>query len=414
MKKLGTLVFLFLQVWVVSAQSSGSSVLVFQHANVIDGISSEPLRDVTVIISNGKITGLQKSLKRITAGAEVIDLKGKWLLPGYIDSHVHFNNFESAQRALRFGITTARTMGIDHFIDIDIRDAHKRGRIDIPEVLAAGYQVRPDVFDAFPSFAKDFPDLADTKPRVSGTDNVRRLVRALASKGVDHIKVLATERAGTPDTDPRKRTFTDEELVAIIDEANKAGLKVAAHAHGDEGAYAAVKAGVHSIEHGTWLSDKTLRLMKARGTWFDTNIAGASGTTYWNSISLSNPILVERRRTMRPLATQVTQRAYKLGIPVVAATDFTYGSIFDSGRLTIVDNAAGLTEAGIPKMTAIKSITSRAAKLLGINNRTGAIKVGFEADIVIVGENPLSSIDALKDIRVIVNDGKVVFNKVDQ
>jgi imidazolonepropionase-like amidohydrolase len=112
MKKLGTLVFLFLQVWVVSAQSSGSSVLVFQHANVIDGISSEPLRDVTVIISNGKITGLQKSLKRITAGAEVIDLKGKWLLPGYIDSHVHFNNFESAQRALRFGITTARTMAL--------------------------------------------------------------------------------------------------------------------------------------------------------------------------------------------------------------------------------------------------------------------------------------------------------------
>ena len=117
---------------------------------------------------------------------------------------------------------------------------------------------------------------------------------------------------------------------------------------------------------------------------------------------------------MRPLATQVTQRAYKLGIPVVAATDFTYGSIFDSGRLTIVDNAAGLTEAGIPKMTAIKSITSRAAKLSGIDNRTGAIKVRFEADIVIVGENPLSSIDALKDIRMIVNDGKVVFNKVDQ
>jgi imidazolonepropionase-like amidohydrolase len=154
--------------------------------------------------------------------------------------------------------------------------------------------------------------------------------------------------------------------------------------------------------------------MKARGTWFVTNIAGASGTTYWNSISSSNPILVERRRTMRPLATQVTQRAYKLGIPVVAATDFTYGSMFDSGRLTIVDNAAGLTEAGIPKMTAIKSITSRAAKLSGIDNRTGAIKVRFEADIVIVGENPLSSIDALKDIRMIVNDGKVVFNKVDQ
>jgi imidazolonepropionase-like amidohydrolase len=335
-------------------------------------------------------------------------------LPGYIDAHVHFGNFESAQRALRFGVTTARTMAADHFIDIDIRDARKRGRADIPEVLAAGYQVRPDVFDVFPSFAKDFPELADMKPRVSGTDNVRRLVRALASKGVDHIKVLATERAGTPDTDPRKRTFTDEELIAIVDEARKAGLKVSAHAHGDEGAYAAVKAGVHCIEHGTWLSDKTLRLMKARGTWFDTNIAGESGTAYWNSINSSNSIVAERGRTMRPLATEVTKRAYKLGIPVVAATDFTYGPRFESGRATIADNAAGLSEAGIPKMDAIKAITSQAAKLLEINKRTGAIREGLEADIVIVGDNPLSSIEALKDIRMIVNDGKVVLNKVDQ
>lgn len=399
--------------FLVSAQDR-AGVIVFQHANVIDGISREPLRDVTVTIANGKITGIQKSLKRIPAGAEVIDLKGKWLLPGYIDSHVHFENFESAQRALRFGITTARTMAADHFIDIEIRDAHKRGRTDIPEVLAAGYQVRPDVFDAFPSFIKDFPELADMKPRVSGTENVRRLVRAFASKGVDHIKILATERSGTANTDPRKRTFTDEELIAIVDEARKAGLKVAAHSHGDEGSYAAVMAGVRSIEHGTWLSDKTLRLMKMKGTWFDTNIAGESATAFWNSINSPDGILAERRRTMRPLATEVTKRAYRMGIPVVAASDFAYGPRFESGRATVADNAAGLAEAGIPKMEAIKAITSGAAKLLEIDRRTGAIRKGLEADIVIIGGDPLSKIEALKDIRMIVNDGKIAFRKNDE
>lgn len=408
MKKLIACICLFINALAISAQDR-SRVIVFEHANVIDGVSSDPLRDVSVTIANGKIASIRKAPGRVPAGAEVIDLKGKWLLPGYIDSHVHLGDFESAQRALRFGITTGRTMAADHFIDVEIRDAHRRGRIDIPEVIAAGYQVRPDVFDAFPSFIKDFPELADMKPRVSGTENVRRVVRAFASKGVDHIKILATERAGTPDTDPRKRTFTDEELIAIVDEARKAGLKVAAHAHGDEGAYAAVKAGVRSIEHGTWLSDKTLTLMKARGTWFVTNIAGASGTTFWNSINSPNPILAERRRTMRPLAMEVTQRAYRLGIPIVAASDFTYGPQFDSGRATIADNAAGLAEAGIPKMEAIKAITSQAAKLLEIDKRTGVIRKGLEADIVIVGDNPLLSIEALKDIRIVVNNGKVAW-----
>ena len=410
MKKLIACICVLVNAFVISAQD-GSRVIVFQHANVIDGISSEALMDVSVTIANGKISGIQKRLGRVPAGAEVIDLKGKWLLPGYIDSHVHFNDFESAKRAVRFGITTGRTMAVDHFVDIEIRDAHRRGRTDIPEVMAAGYQVRPDVFDAFPSFIKDFPELADMKPRVSGTENLRRVVKAFASKGVDHIKILATERAGTPDTDPRKRTFTDEELIVIVNEARKAGLTVAAHAHGDEGAYGAVKAGVRSIEHGTWLSDKTLTLMKARGTWFVTNIAGASATAFWDSINSQNPILAERRRTMRPLAAAVTQRAYRLGIPIVAASDFTYGTSFDSGRATIADNAAGLAEAGIPKMEAIKAITSRAAKLLGIDKRTGAIRKGLEADIVIIGDDPLSSIEALKDIRMIVNDGKLAWQK---
>ena len=180
MKKLIACICLFVNALAISAQDR-SRVIVFEHANVIDGVSREPLRDVSVTIANGKITGIQKSLKRMPAGAEVIDLKGKWLLPGYIDAHVHIGDFESAQRALRFGVTTVRTMG-GSFIDIEIRNAHRKGRTNIPEVLAAGRQVRPGVIEAA-WFVEDFPELGDMTPPLSGSEKLRRLVKAYASKG---------------------------------------------------------------------------------------------------------------------------------------------------------------------------------------------------------------------------------------
>ncbi len=175
-------------------------MIVFQHANVIEGVSSKPLRDVSVMIANGKIAG-RKNLEKIPAGAEVIDLTGNGFCPDTSTSHVHFN-FEAAQRALRFGVTTARTMAGGQFIDVEIRARIQKGRTDLPEVLAAGPRYARCVH-ALPGFAMSLPELADMKSPYSGTENVRRLVRAFASRGVDHIKVLASERAGTPDTDPR-------------------------------------------------------------------------------------------------------------------------------------------------------------------------------------------------------------------
>jgi imidazolonepropionase-like amidohydrolase len=154
--------------------------------------------------------------------------------------------------------------------------------------------------------------------------------------------------------------------------------------------------------------------MKAKGTWLVSNIFGDTDGRPMGSIFSTDPILVERSRTMWPQAMEVTRCAYQMGVQVVGATDIGYERVFDSGRWTIADNALGFAKAGIPKMEAIKAITSQAAKLLEIDKRTGAIRKGLEADIVIVGDNPLSSIDALKDIRIIVNDGQVVFNKVDQ
>ena len=177
---------------------------------------------------------------------------------------MHVGDIAAARRALESGATTIASAGINHFADIGLRELNRGGAADIPDVVAAGYHIRPRPAD---EFFIDFPQLADLRRGVRGTDAVRRMVRAMAGRGVDRIKILSTERAGLPDTDPRIRIFNDDELAAIVDEAQKAHLNVIAHAHGDEGAAAAVRAGVHAIEHGTYISQDTLRLMKEKGVY---------------------------------------------------------------------------------------------------------------------------------------------------
>src|SRR5688572_27866732 len=160
MKNLIVFVCTFLQALIASAQQD-SNLIIFQHANVIDGKSNNPVLDMMISISNGKIKSIQRHLKKIPSDAVVIDLKGKWLLPGFIDAHVHFADVNAAKAALLLGNTTVRAMHCDHFLDIQIRDAHRKGQRDLPDIIAAGYQIRPDMFDAFPSFIEDFPELAD-------------------------------------------------------------------------------------------------------------------------------------------------------------------------------------------------------------------------------------------------------------
>jgi imidazolonepropionase-like amidohydrolase len=174
-----------------------------------------------------------------------------------------------------------------------------------------------------------------------------------------------------------------------------------AHASADEGAYAAVKAGVRSIEHGTFLSDKTLALMKSKGTYYVPTFS------FWDETPANpnniNPILEKRRRI------DVTKKAYKMGILILCGTDTRYS---EPGH-TIADEALYLQKAGMPAMKIIKAMTSTTAQCLGIQHRTGSIKKGMEADIVIVAENPLEKLEALKDIRMIINDGKLVYKKSD-
>jgi imidazolonepropionase-like amidohydrolase len=386
--------------------SSSASVFVFTHANVIDAVSNEPTRDANVVVRDGRIESVSPAGTAVPAGATILDLQGRWLLPGYIDAHAHVPDMAAARRALLFGTTTLRDLGVNHFADIGIRELNHAGVVDLPDIVAAGYHVRPHPAE---EFFLDFPKLHDLMAGVQGPENVRRMVRAQAERGVNVIKIMATERAGLPDTDPRKRVFNDEELSAAVDEARKAGLGVAAHAHGDAGARAAVLAGVRSIEHGTYLSDDTLRIMKERGTYLVPTIATVIDLINPEG-DYDNPILSMRGKAMLPRVREMTAHAWKMGVKIVAGTDTGY---LPQSTRRIPDEIAELVAIGMPPMDAIKAGTSMAAECLGIEKRTGSIRPGLEADLIVVDRNPLDDVNALRDVLLVMNNGKVFLNRLD-
>lgn len=385
------------------AQSQATpGLLIFRNATLIDGLSPRPVHGTTVVVRDGKIESVSTGPVELPAGATVIDLKGRWLLPGLIDAHVHFVDLGAARTALASGVTTARSLGAERFTDVGIRELNHEGVADLPDVVASGYQVTSQVSDPF---LLDFPKMSDLVRGVKGTEAVRRMVRALAGRGVNVIKVLATERTGLPQTEPRRRMFTDEELAAVTDEARKFGLPVAAHAHGEEGAEAAVRAGVRSIEHGTFLSAGALSLMKERGIYLVPTIyAGLSSAA---GGSQRNPIVTARSRGMAPRRREMFACALKLGVRIVAGSDVKYD---DERRLQ--DEVAQLVLYGMAPMDAIKAATSVAAECLMINMRTGSVKPGLEADLIVVDADPLADINALRDVILVINNGKVAVNRL--
>jgi len=168
------------------------------------------------------------------------------MLPGLIDAHVHPVSLKSAQNMLIAGVTTGRSMFAIHCIDVGLRELHRRGDTDVPEILAAGYPILPTSTQFQPDITGmffDMPELDDLrKDSDIGVEGVRRLVRANLDHHVNVIKVFATDRAGVPTSDPRKRMLSDAELAAAVEEAHKVDVPVASHAHGDEGAAAAARA----------------------------------------------------------------------------------------------------------------------------------------------------------------------------
>jgi imidazolonepropionase-like amidohydrolase len=380
--------------------------LVLTNANVVDVTSGSVRTGVTVVVSQGRIRSIGSD-EGMPSGSPVVDLGGMYLSPGLIDAHVHVNSVDQARRALESGVTTMRSMGSGHYADVGLRELGRSGHLNLPEYLAAGYHVRPTMAEGF---FLDHPDMADLLDgEVRGEEAIARVVNAQLDRGLDFIKTNATERAGLPDTDPRKQLFSEEELGVMVREASRRGIAVAAHAHGDAGGRAAVEAGVRSIEHGTYLSPETLGLMAERGTFLVPTIAIVADLTIPGG-DYDSPVLNMRGRHMLPRVREMASNAHRMGVPIVAATDTGYGP---DGVTRMGHELQELVGVGLSPLEALRAGTLNAALLLGLEDRTGRIQEGFEADLVVTERNPLEEIGALQDILLVVNNGIVSHTRGD-
>ncbi|MEQ8715011.1 MAG: amidohydrolase family protein [Cyclobacteriaceae bacterium] len=385
------------------ATSAVGQKIALVNGHIINGTDNTVYENHTLLVDGRLITNLQPSSSSIPQEYEQIDLSGRYIMPGMIDAHTHISSLASAERALESGVTTVRSASVSAYQDITIREMVKAGQLPGPDMIAAGVFVTPQLGE---TVLAD-PRLGVLSEGVQTEEELRTLVRINIDRGVDVIKTRGTERAGLPYTDPRRQTYTQEQLAVVVDEAAKANVPVMVHAHGDEGAYAAVAAGALSIEHGTYLSRKTLELMRAKGTYLV--------PTYTTVVDLvepggdyDNPILMMRGKHMLPALAESFQMALELGVKIATGADTGYGS---NSVTRVSMEAENFVLMGMTPFQAIQAATVIGAELLELDAQTGRLAAGYEADLIILTGNPLDDIRYLQDVVMVMSNGQVAMKR---
>ena len=377
-------------------------------ATLVDGTGAAPRKGIAVSVRGGKISAITERTPPPVAGVRRIDLGGRHLLPGLIDAHSHIESPDAALRALKSGVTTSRVLGDTNLQASGTRDLIRSGYVPGPELLVSPGHIRPKPGIAFYMVYPQFGDAIEGELR--GPARIAEATRALIAKGADVIKVGASERAGLATTDPRRPELTEDEIRAAVTEATKKGLFVAAHAHAREGTANAVRAGVRSIEHGTWVDDETLAEMKRRGTYFVPTLAVMSPLGDPQGNSADDVALQLRTQSMMGPLRAAVRKAHGLGVVIATATDGSYADKDDTGRIRIAHEIAMLREhIGFTPLDSITAATLNGARVLGIESRTGTVRVGMEADLVAFDGDPLTDSKTFFEPRLVISDGRIAF-----
>ena len=399
------------------------------HAGrVIDGQSDEISSEMTVRIDGDSIVGLERGWTDAGPDDTVIDLTRYTVLPGLMDMHVHLDGEYSensrlsefimneadyaldaaafARRTLEAGFTVVRNLGDAYNVTVALREAIDDGDVVGPWIFTAAKSLASTGGHADPTNGWAGTLMGDPGPLegvVNSVEDARKAVRQRYKEGADWIKITATGGVLSVAKSGQNPQFTMEELEAIVDTAADYGLKVAAHAHGTEGMKRAVLAGVASIEHGTYMSDEVMDLMKEHGTWYVPTILAGQCVAEKAEIDGFFPELVRpKAAAIGPAIHDTFRRAYEAGVPIVFGTDTGVSPHGDNAR------EFGLMVAGgMPPMEAIQAATSVAAEFLGIADTHGSLEAGKQADVVAVPGNPLDNIRVMEDVVFVMKAGNI-------
>ena len=412
-------------------EARGSGTVVLRAARLIDGTGAAPVSPGIVVITDDKITSVGSAVPAEARNARVIDLGNATLLPGFIDAHVHligrtlgdpaaddavvrdFDGFAeilgvaNAYKTLMAGFTSVRNVGAPDFGDLALRKAITGGFVVGPRIQGAGYAIGITGGHCDENGFK--PGVADGDPHhgiADGPDQIRQAVRYMAKYGADVIKTCATggvlsegDAVGVPQ-------YTYEEMKALVDEATKLERKVAAHAHGAEGIKIAVRAGVSSIEHGSFLDDEGAKMMGERHTfWVPTFSAGEAVENAVKSGALKG-LRAEKATAAATAMRNAGQYARKYNVPIALGTDAGVGAHGTNGHeFTLMTQWGGLTP-----MQSITAGTLNAARLLGWDRTLGSLTAGKLADVVAVSGNPLENIATMEKPVFVMKNGVVYRN----
>ena len=403
-----------------------------QAGNLFNAEAGTLMSRVTIVVEENKIRSVETGY---VSGDEsedtIIELHDTTLLPGLLDMHTHiafqysprsyaegfFTNpadyalkaANYAKKTLLAGFTTIRDLGDEHNVTISLRNAIAEGYAEGPRIYTAGTAIATTGGHADPTNGICFHLMGSPDPDegvINGPFEAREAVRQRYKEGSDLIKITATGGVLSLAKSGQNPQFMDDELASIVDTAKDYGLTVAVHAHGDEGMRRAVLAGVDSIEHGTYMSEETMELMKERGTFYVPTVTAGWWVAEKAKESDFFPAVIRpKAAAIGPVIQGTFERAYKAGVKIAFGTD--------TGVSTHGENAQEfkyMVQGGMPPGEALQSATIIAAELLKVEDELGSIEASKLADIIGVPGNPLEDISLMASINFVMKDGKVYKN----
>jgi imidazolonepropionase-like amidohydrolase len=403
------------------APAPAKPVILIRAGRLLDTASGTVRPGQDVLVEGNRIKAVGPSLAA-PPGAQVVDLREKTLMPGFIDCHTHITSQSEdyyadtfrkspideavsahlyARRTLYAGFTTVREAGADEYIDVALKKAIDSGKVIGPRIRAAGLPIGATGGHGDLNGFSPYLRFEQMKNVADGVDEIRKLVRRNVKYGADHIKMIATAGVLSEEESVGAPQFSFEEMKALVDEAAMWRRRVMAHAHGTEGIKRAITAGVASIEHGSFLDDEAVRMLKEHGTFLVSDIYNDDYiVAEYGRLGYPESILEKERRVGR------TQReSFKKA--ALAGVKIAYGT--DAGVYPHGGNAKQfrhMVEWGLTPMQAIQAATANAAELIGMDT-VGVIAPGRFADLVAVDGDPLADVTRLEKMAFVMKDGVV-------